>query len=195
MRHVLLSALLLINLQPAAHAKQQTEAPVALTVIEERDGTRTLEHSLIIRAPVDKVWNAFTTADGWRSWAVPYVQMDFRVGGIIETSYDPAAKPGNANNIHNKILAFIPKRMFAFQTVKAPQGFPGAALMPSLWNVAELEPLKGGRTRVRFLGLGYGRDAGSEQLFQFFKKGNAESLVMLRRSLEQGPVDWTKLNR
>jgi uncharacterized protein YndB with AHSA1/START domain len=195
MRKALMSALLLMVLPPAAQAKQQSEAPVALTVIEERDGTRTLVHSVIIRAPVDKVWAAFATAEGWRSWAVPFAQVDFRVGGIIETSYDPAAKTGAANNIQNKILAYVPGRMLAFQAVKAPQGFPGAAQLPSLWNVAELEMLKDNRTRVRLSSLGYGRDAGPELLFQFFKQGNAESLALLQKSLEQAPVDWTKPNR
>lgn len=45
------------------------------------DGTRTLHQSVIVPAPIAQVWTAFTTTDGYRAWAAPVVQIDFRVGG------------------------------------------------------------------------------------------------------------------
>lgn len=192
MKRTLILALSLLMAHSPADAKTAARSPVDLAIIEESDGTRTMVHSVVVRAPVEKLWAAFTTADGWRSWAVPFAVMDFRVGGVIETSYNPSAKRGDANNIQNKILAYIPKRMLAFQAVKAPTGFPGAELLPTLWSVAEFVPLKDNRTRVRLSGLGYGRDAGREQLFQFFKRGNAASLEALRDALEHGPKDWSR---
>lgn len=192
MKQAMIMALALLIAVNPAYAKAVARSPVDLAIIEESDGTRTMVHSIVVHAPVEKLWAAFTTAEGWRSWAVPFAVMDFRVGGIIETSYDPSAQRGDANNIQNKILAYIPKRMLAFQAVKAPAGFPGAELLPSLWNVVEFAPLKGNRTRVRLSGLGYGRDAGRETLFQFFKRGNDASLAALREALEQGPKDWSR---
>lgn len=195
MKQVIMLALALLMTVNPAHPKAVMRSPVELTIIEESDGTRTMVHSVIVRAPVEKVWAAFSTAEGWRSWAVPFAVMDFRVGGIVETSYNPLAKLGDANNIQNKILAYVPKRMFAFQAVKAPAGFPGSELLPSLWSVAEFAPLKGNKTRIRLSGLGYGRDAGRDMLFQFFKRGNGASLEALRDALEQGPKDWRRTQK
>lgn len=169
-----------------------TSDAVSMSERIEADGSRTLSHEIVLDSPPDRVWWALATADGWKSWAVPIAFMDFRLGGDIETSYDPTATQGDPKNIKNRILAYVPGRMLAFQAVQAPPGFPHPEILPSLWSVAEIEPAGKGRTRLRLSGFGYARTAAHDRLYGFFKTGNATSLESLRESLEKGPVDWGK---
>jgi uncharacterized protein YndB with AHSA1/START domain len=165
-------------------------AAVSSRVTTEADGTRSIVTEALIDAPIAEVWGAFTTADGWRSWAVPFAAIDWKVGGLIETSYDPAARAGDPNNIHNRILAYLPHRMLAFRAERAPPGFKHVELLPGLHSVVEFEPIDGRRTRVRLIGLGYREGAGYDELLQFFEKGNTWSLQQLAKRFKDGPVDW-----
>jgi hypothetical protein len=44
------------------------------------DGSRVLQHRVVVPASLAEVWHAFTTAEGVRSWAVPFAHVDFRLG-------------------------------------------------------------------------------------------------------------------
>lgn len=70
-------------------------------------------------------------------------------GGLIEASYDPTARAGDPNNTHNRILAYLPQRMFAFRAERAPSGCKPAELLPGLHSVVEFESIDSRRTRVR----------------------------------------------
>lgn len=167
---------------------------VADTSYKAADGTRVLRHEVVVAAAPADVYAAFATAEGWRTWAVPFAEMTpaFGVGAVLETSYNPAAKVGDATNIKNKILAYIPDRMFAFQAVQAPTGFKHADLLARIFTVAELEPAGPKGTRVRLSMLGYAQGAGFDELYGFFAKGNAWTMEKLAERFEKGPIDWAK---
>ena len=158
------------------------------------DGTRVLRHEVVVPASTAEVYAALTTAEGWRTWAVPFAVMTpaFGAGAILETSYNPNAKPGEATNIKNKVLAYIPERMFAFQAVQAPTGFKHADLLAHIFTVAELERVGAKRTRIRLSMLGYGEGSAFDELYVFFAKGNAWTMTKLSERFETGPIDWTK---
>ena len=178
----------------AASATGALAASVADTSYVAPDGTRVLRHEIDVPAPAAEVYVAFTTADGWRTWAVPFAQLtpDLSVGAIMETSYNPAAKPGDANNIKNKVLAYIPGRLFAFQAVQAPQGFKHADLLARVFTVAEFEPVGPNRTRIKLSMLGYGSGTAFDELYGHFAKGNAWTAQKVFERFETGPIDWTK---
>lgn len=159
----------------------------------EADGTRTMDLSIEVPAAVQEVWAALTTADGWRSWAAPVAHMDFRLGGIIETSYDPAARAGAPGNIRNEIVAFVPQRMLAIRNVQAP---PKTAFdvptFQSLHTVVLVEPMTPARTRVSFVQPGYRSGEPWDTVYKHFAWGNAFTLEQLKTRFEQGPVDWKK---
>lgn len=156
------------------------------------DGRRMLRQEIVVDAPLNDVWHVFTTSEGWESWAVAFANVDFRVGGIIETSYDPHAKPGDPANIRNKVLSYLPYRMLSIQAVQAPPGFPHAELLPNLHSVIEFEAVDESRTRVIINGVGYGEGEGYDRLLEFFRRGNAWTFEKLRQRFELGPVDWDK---
>lgn len=157
-----------------------------------RDGSRVIRHELDIPASAGDVYQAFTTADGWQGWAVPFARLsgDLSVGADIETSYNPGASVGDAGNIKNRVLAYVPDRFFAFHVAKAPEGFPHADLITRVFTVAEIEPRNAGTVHLKLSMLGYGKGAGYDELYAFFRKGNAMTMENLKRRFDKGPIDW-----
>ncbi|MCI0587136.1 MAG: SRPBCC domain-containing protein [Planctomycetes bacterium] len=156
------------------------------------DGSRVLRQSALVRASLREAWDAFTTSEGVRSWAVPVAQVDFRLGGIWESSYDLSAKIGDPANIRNKFIAFVPLRMVAIQAVQAPPGFKHAELLPEIFHVVEFADAAEGNVRITISGVGYRSGEGHDALYTHFEKGNAWSLGKLQRRFAEGPIDWAK---
>lgn len=173
---------------------QALASNIADTSYQLDDGQRVLRHEVIVPVTLEQAYQAFSTADGWRTWAVPFAVMtpSFGVGAVLETSYNPAAKPGDMKNIKNRILAYIPDRMFAFQAVQAPTGFRHAELLPGIFTVAEFEPHGGGFTRIKLSMLGFGQGQAYDELYAFFAKGNAWSMTKLAERFEKGPINWER---
>lgn len=173
------------------------QAPAAPAVADgsrvEADGTRTMELSIEVPAAAADVWTALTTAEGWRTWAAPVAHVDFRLGGIIETSYDAAAVAGAPGNIRNEVLAFVPQRMFAIRNVQAP---PRTAFdvptFQSLHTVVLVEPVAPARTRVSFVQPGYRAGEPWDTVYKHFAWGNAWTLEQLKTRFVEGPIDWKK---
>ena len=169
---------------------ERVAEPVAAAESRSPDGSLMLVHETVIDAPADEVWSAISTAEGWRSWAVPVAWES--APGILETSYDPAASPGDSSTIRQLILASIPGRLLAFRTVKAPEGFPHFDTFARTTAMFELEPEGEGRTRVRTVSAGYPDDEAGRQLIGFFREGNRITLERLRRRFAEGPINWTR---
>ena len=182
-----IAALLLL----AAAAPAAALAPVTEQVRAEADGTVSLSHAVVVPAPPEQVWSAISTVEGWKSWAVPVAWTSADRPDVIETSYNPAAKPGDAMNIENQFLARVPNERLAFHTVKAPAGFPHFDALKRVTQTFELAP-EGGGTRVSLTGTNYGADASGQAVQAFFKGGNRVSLEMLRDRFASGPIDWTE---
>src|SRR5690242_9188211 len=89
---------------------------------------RAMECSVVVAAPVADVWKAYTTNDGFASWAVAKADIDLRIGGDMRTHYNPNGVLGDDGTIVNRILAFEPQRMLTIQNTRAPKSFKNAEL-------------------------------------------------------------------
>jgi len=155
------------------------------------DGRRVQQCSTVVDASVAQVWKAFTTDAGLTRWAVPVTHIDFRNGGIMESSYSLDGKIGVSDNIKNEIVAYLPERLLAMRNVHVPKGAPfNPALIATIRTIFAFEDLGNGKTRVTESGVGYGEGAGYDSLYQTFRDGNAAEMVSLARSFASGPVDW-----
>jgi uncharacterized protein YndB with AHSA1/START domain len=134
----------------------------------------------IVDAPIDAVWKALTTKEGWEAWNVAHCEFDLRVGGKILSHYDKAGVIGDANSIENIILAFEPYRMYSIRVGRPPEKFPFKEAIKSVWHVLTIEDAGAGQTRVRVVGLGYGSDEESQKMRKFFEAGNAHTLKKLQ---------------
>jgi len=141
------------------------------SVIADGEG-QILKQSAIISAPVADVWTAFTTEEGYTSWAVPNAKMDFRIGGVIESSYAADFTVGDPENIKNQIVAYVPERILVLRNIQAPSGFASRETLDKLVSIFEFEPVTETTTQITVYGVGYGTDAESEKMIAFFKPGN-----------------------
>ena len=182
-----IAAALLLTLPSAAAPR-----PVKVEQRTEADGTHTLVHETVIDAAAKDVWSVISSAEGWKSWAVPVAWTPAGDPDVLETSYSKDAAPGGTGNIKQRFLVRVPGRMLAFRTVQAPQGFPDFDTYAKVTSVFELEPLGAKRTRVRLTGVGYAGDEAGRRLVAFFRKGNSTSLEWLRARFVTGPKDWSK---
>ena len=157
------------------------------------DGARTQRLSVVVPAAATAVWAAFTTTEGYVAWAAPVAQVDFRLGGMIETSYAADARLGARENIRNEIVAYAPGRMFALRNRQAPPDVPfDVTVFQSLHTVVLFDDLGGDRTRVTIVQPGYGAGEAYERVYRLFEWGNGATLVALRDRFVNGPTDWRK---
>ena len=181
LRHVIAAAVMVAPIGSASGQGQLTT---------QSDGTLTLAHEVIVEAPPADVWIAISTPEGWRSWAVPAAWRDPTDPDVLETSYDPAARPGQPQTIQQRFLYAMPGRSLAFRTIKAPAGFPDFETFSRVVSLFELAADGERRTRVRLTMVGYPDNETGRRLAGFFDRGNAVSLERLQRRFRDGPLDW-----
>ena len=87
------------------------------------DVDRTIRLEIIIKAPTEKVWWAWTTRAGIRSFFAPDCNIDLRVLGKYEILFAPSAPAGLRGAEGNLVLAIQEGRMLSF-TWDAPPNFP-----------------------------------------------------------------------
>jgi uncharacterized protein YndB with AHSA1/START domain len=159
-------------------------AAVSVEKKQESDGSHTLEHETVIDAPIDEVWAAVSSAEGWKSWATPVAWAPSP--DVIETSYSPTAQPGDPSTIRQTVLLRVPRRLMVFRTTKAPERFPDFETYSKVVSLFELELAGEKRTRVRLTGTGYADTEAGRRLLSFFEKGNAVSLEALAKRFGGG---------
>lgn len=135
----------------------------------------------IVAAPVSEVWAAWTTTAGLKSWLAPHVDIDLRIDGLMRTNYDPKGSLGDPGTIENKVLSFEPEKMLSIRVAKAPEKFPFKNKTGEMWTVLYFQPTRDGKTSLRIVGLGFGNDAESQRMKDFFKQGNAFTLGQLQK--------------
>ncbi len=178
-------------INPALAADEATgraaaSAPSSAPVVHAASDTQVIEKTL--RASLRDVWEAFTTAEGFKKLGVAHCDVDMRVGGLIRTHYNPKGVLGDEGTIHNEILAWEPLRMLAFRIHKPPQNFPfSEATWKSTWSVATFSDLGDGRTHIRLAGMGYPATEEGQKMRKFFEQGNQWVLDNLQRRFEESP--------
>jgi len=159
----------------------QENIAIGSEVISDENGV-ILSQSVIISASIDDVWKAFTTEEGYTSWAVPHAKIDFRVNGVMETSYAQEFTVGNPQNIKNQILGYVPNKLLILKNIQAPGGFISPELMEKLVSIFEFEAIADEKTKIIIYGVGYGNDEESKKLINFFYQGNSWSFKQLEKS-------------
>lgn len=163
--------------QPAATAVQNESYRAA-------DGTRVMQLSLILPANPERLWWALTTSEGFRTWAAPVAFVDFKLGGFIESSYNAKAQQGDASNIRNEIMAFVPLRMLAIRNRQAPpNALFDAATFQKMHTVILLDVVDDQHTRMTLTQPGFENDALFDGVYKHFEAGNRWTLQQLHKSL------------
>jgi hypothetical protein len=148
-------------------------------------GELMLSQELVINVPLQKVWEAYTTAEIWKEWVSPVVEMDFRVNGTIRSHYDPAASIGDEGTIIIHILNYLPDKQITMQA-EIGKGFPEFIRehAKNLYSIVEFERIHDSSTRIRLIGIGYRNDPQWLEFMKFFIQGNEMTLNNLKNFLE-----------
>jgi uncharacterized protein YndB with AHSA1/START domain len=157
----------------------------------EPEGRRTLCHEIELSASAAEVWALFATSEGLSTWMAPVAAIDSRAGGLMEASYTPGARIGDAGNILNRVDAIAPGESLAISIERAPPGFPHADVAGELTTLIELEAINATHTRVRVSMVGYREGEGFDVLYRHFNAGNAWTLRKLDERVRTGPVNWS----
>jgi uncharacterized protein YndB with AHSA1/START domain len=138
-------------------------------------------HEGIVEASLERVWTAFTTSEGLRSWLAPHAEIDLRIGGLMRTNYNPQGQLGDPQTIENTILSFEPGRMLSIRVSRAPDSFPFPNAVRDMWSVVYFAEAGPSRTTVREVSLGFSADEESQRMRAFFNQGNATTLHQLQK--------------
>lgn len=189
MRQLLLAAAAALALGGVVQAKPMPEFPaVDDASFTEASGDQVLALSAVIDAPASELWRVFSTEAGWKTLGAKMAMVDFRQGGVIETSYDDKAAPGQPGNIKNLILAIVPGRLLVIRNIQAPKGFAHAEEFGRTTTAVEFLPEGPGRTRVQMWNAGYRPEPAYQEVFARFRMGDAWTLDELRKHFAAHPV-------
>lgn len=140
-----------------------------------------------VDAPVQKVWDAYTTKKGYEKWAVPLAKFDLKVGGSIKTNYNAAGTIGDSTTIVTHIINYVPQRLLTLQA-EISENFPQFMKEDAkdFYNVIYFDEVEDGRTHIKSFGIGYKNNPQYLSLMDFFITANEETLLKLIDYLEKG---------
>jgi uncharacterized protein YndB with AHSA1/START domain len=150
---------------------------------------RLLRADVIVPAPVSEVWQAWTTAEGIRTFFAPGGNVELAVDGTYDVWFNPAGKPGERGAEGMRILDVDPERRFVF-TWNAPPSIPSIRGRRTV-VVLDFAPAGERATRLRFTHLGWGEGPDWDRAYAYFDQAwGGFVLPSLVRRFEQGPIDW-----
>lgn len=150
---------------------------------------RAIRLQLDLDAPLQAVWDAWTTPEGVRSFLAPACNVELRPGGPYEIFFNPEEPPGLRGADGQFVLAFQAPHFLSF-TWNAPPTLD--QVRPHHTHVTlRLESLAADRTRLTFREDGFGAGGQWDQRFEYFVKAWGHVVLpRLAYRLEHGPVDW-----
>ena len=159
------------------------------TVEAGQELDKAIRLEIVVNAPVEKVWRAWTTRDGIKSFFAPDCDIDFRVLGKYDILFAPSAPAGLRGAEGNLLLAIQQGKMLSF-TWDAPPKFPEIRKQRTT-VVIRFVPLDENKTRLVFRQYGWGEGDGWDNVREYFVSAWGDVVLpRLKYSLEVGPIDW-----
>lgn len=152
---------------------------------------RVLQREVKVNAPIEQVWNAWTTNEGATRFFAPKARIELTIGGFYELYFDLEASKGSQGSEGCKVLSFLPMEMLSFEW-NAPAEFPSVRKKHT-WVVVQFNPVSKDQTKVRLTHLGWREGEEWEKVFQYFMRAWDIVLGRLEHVFSMGkPIDWKK---
>ena len=172
------------------HVRAIAGATLALAASAAIGAERAIDKEVVVAAPIEAVWQAWTTRAGIRTFFAPDAEVDARVGGAFHIHINPFAEPGMKGADDMRYMALQPPRMLSFDW-NAPPSLPQARQQRT-FVVLRFEPLGDRQTRVRLTHLGWGDGGEWDRAFAYFDKAWDTVFDKLHQRYETGrPTDWS----
>lgn len=154
---------------------------------------RAIVRQVQVSAPLESVWQAWTTSEGIKSFFAPDARIEARVDGPFEVYFNPYARPGLRGADDMRFLALQEKTMLSF-TWNAPPHL-GEVRGQRTYVTVRLKPAGAQATDVSLYHGGWGEGGQWDQSYQYFDKAWDAVLGNLRKRFAEKPVDWTEFLR
>jgi len=165
-------------------------ATIALAATAAIGAERAIDKEVVVAAPIESVWQAWTTRAGIRTFFAPDAEIDARVGGAFHIHINPFAEPGMKGADDMRYMALQPPTMLSFDW-NAPPSLPEVRAQRT-FVVVRLAPLDAKSTRVTLHHTGWGTGGQWDDTYAYFDRAWGNVLGNLKKSFESGPVDWTE---
>ena len=149
---------------------------------------RVITKQVVVKAPVEQVWQAWTTSEGIKTFFAPDANVEARVDGPFQIYFNPYAEPGLKGADDTRILALQPPSMLSF-TWNAPPSLPEARKQRTYVTV-RMKPVAEG-TQVSIAHGGWGDGGEWDKAYAYFDRAWGNVLNNLDKRFREGPVDWT----
>lgn len=155
-----------------------------------KDDYPVIECEIEVPAPVEAVWDAWTTVAGAKTFFAPQARIDPKPGGRYEILFNPSAKPGDQGAEGMRVLAMQKPGFLSF-TWNAP---PQLADVRGQMTVVEIRMTESAEstTRVHLRHGAWGTGGQWQDALTYFSTAWPKIVLpRLRHSFLEGPVDWT----
>ncbi len=175
--------------------RQQNPSPPSDSVVERSfrtpGGERVLRFEIVLDTPIHDAWSLFTTEEGIRTWQVPTVKLDFRIGGTMRTHYGAHAVIGDPGTITQNIVNYLPGEMISFK-INLTEAFPEKTRREDahLQHILQFTRLGERKTRVTSSMVGWGNGKEWDGVYEMFERGNKWTFQQLLRRMKEGPKAW-----
>jgi uncharacterized protein YndB with AHSA1/START domain len=150
---------------------------------------RAIEIDVVVDAPLEKVWEAWTTPAGIISFFAPAAEVEARPGGPFHIFINPLAPIGQKGADYMRFMAIQPMKLLSFDW-NAPPNLPQARAQRT-FVMLHFEPVGPGQTRVRLTHVGWGEGGEWDQAYTYFERAWGNVLANLQKRFVSGPIDWT----
>ncbi len=189
MKQFLITFLTLIfgfdNLLARNVGKNLTSVIGSVTSLE----TRYIHKRIDIQVPLLDVWEAWTTVEGVNSFFGNDAKIEMKIGGAYEIHFVMERPKGQRGTEGSKLLAFVPKRMAAFEWAIPRQFVEVRKQANQLWNrtwvVVFFRTLDEAHTEIDVYHMGLGVGDKWDEVYNFFDRNWDEILKRLNQSFAE----------
>jgi len=130
---------------------------------------KAIHKEVTVKAPIDAVWNAWTTSEGITSFFAPQAFIDLRIGGAFEIYFMLDAPRGFQGSEGCRILSYLPNKMLSFSWNCPPEFERVRKSGEYNWVVLEFTELPDGKVSVTLTHLGWKEgDEEWEKIYHYF---------------------------
>lgn len=151
---------------------------------------RAIDKEVVVAAPIEAVWQAWTSKSGIESFFAPEAEVEPRVGGAFHIHINPYAPAGSKGADDMRYMALQKPTMVTFDW-NAPPSLPEVRAQRTfvIVRLAQLDP---NTTRVRLHHVGWGDGGQWDRAYAYFDSAWGNVLGNLKKRFETGPVDWSE---
>jgi uncharacterized protein YndB with AHSA1/START domain len=154
-----------------------------------RAAERSIDKEVVVAAPIQAVWQSWTTKVGIESFFAPEAEIEPKVGGAFHIHINPYGEPGTKGADDMRFMALQPPTMLSFDW-NAPPSLPEIRKQRT-FVVVRLADIDGKSTRVSLHHTGWGDGGEWDKTYSYFDRAWGNVLANLKKRHESGPIDWT----